>query len=198
MIKVGITGGIGSGKTIVCEIFSHLGIPVYEADKKAKSIIITPKVKNEIIQHFGNEAYQADKLNRDYIAKIIFDDFSKRELLNSIIHPAVASDFKTWCSENQQAPYLIKEAALFFETGSYLEMEKMILITADHQLKIDRIKKRDPFRSEEEIHNIMASQLPDEEKIRQADYVISNNENELLLPQINRIQSEILKLVNQN
>ncbi len=198
MIKIGITGGIGSGKTSVCEIFSHLGIPVYEADKKAKSIIVTPNVKNEVIQHFGNEAYLEGKLNRDYIAKIIFDDFNKRELLNSIIHPAVASDFKTWCYENKQAPYLIKEAALFFETGSYLEMDKMILVTANHQLKIDRIKKRDPFRNEEEISNIMASQLPDEEKIRQADYVISNNENELLLPQVNRIHSEILKLVNQN
>lgn len=198
MIKVGITGGIGSGKSVVCKIFNQLGIPIYEADKRAKAIIIQTSVKKEVIKHFGKEAYHEEKLNRDYIAEVIFEDFNKRELLNSIIHPAVAKDFKDWCTQNQQAPYLIKEAALFFETGSYLEMDKMILVTADHQLKIDRIKKRDPFRSEEEILKIMASQLPDEEKIRQADYVISNNEHELLLPQVNKIHHEILVLINQN
>lgn len=198
MIKVGITGGIGSGKSIVCKIFSELGIPIYEADKRAKAIILEPLVKNEVIKHFGQLAYLDNKLNRDFIANTIFDDFNKRELLNSIIHPAVSADYTNWCFQQQQAPYLIKEAALFFETGSYLAMDKMILVTADHQLKIDRIKKRDPFRSEEEIVRIMYSQLPDEEKIREADYVISNNENDLLLPQINKIHNEILLLVNQD
>lgn len=198
MIKVGITGGIGSGKSIVCKIFNELGIPIYEADKRAKTIILEPVVKNEVIKHFGEEAYLEDKLNRDFIAKIIFDDFNKRELLNSIIHPAVSTDYNNWCYNHQQAPYLIKEAALFFETGSYLAMDKMILVTADYQLKIDRIKKRDPFRSEEEILKIMASQLPDEEKIREADFVVLNNENDLLLPQINKIHKKILLLVNQD
>lgn len=198
MIKVGITGGIGSGKSVVCSIFNEFGIPIYEADKRAKLITTQPNVKKEVINHFGEEAYLEGKLNRDFISKIIFEDFNKRELLNSIIHPAVANDFKTWCIEKQHAPYLLKEAALFFETGSYLEMDVMILVTADHQLKINRIKQRDPFRSEDEILKIMASQLPDEEKIRQADYVISNNEQDLLLPQINKVHQEILTLVNQN
>lgn len=195
-MKVGITGGIGSGKSTICKVFQELGIPVYEADLRAKKIIVKNEVKNQVINLFGNQAYIDDRLNRDYIANIIFNDFEKREALNDIIHPAVAQDFNDWCNQHSEAPYLIKEAALFFETGSNLEMDKMILVTANHEEKIARILKRDPFRTVDEILKIMSSQLPDEEKIRMADFIIKNDNTTLILPQINKIHQELLTLVN--
>lgn len=188
MVKVGVTGGIGSGKSTVCRVFKEMGVPVYEADIRAKQVIVKEEVKVKVKELLGEEAYlESGGINRDFIAKNVFSDMEKREALNTIIHPAVAKDYKDWLEEVANEPIVIKEAALFFEIGSDLEMDHMILVVADLEQRIARVLKRDEFRSREELMNIIATQLPDEEKIKQADYVIKNNEGDALLPQINEV-----------
>ena len=188
MVKIGVTGGIGSGKSTVCRVFKEMGVPVYEADKRAKQVILKEEVKVKVKELLGEEAYlENGNINRDHIAKNVFSDMEKREALNTIIHPAVAKDYKDWLNEVKDEPMVIKEAALFFEIGSELEMDHMILVVADLEQRIARVLKRDAFRSREELMNIIATQLPDEEKIKQAGFVIRNNEEDALLPQINDV-----------
>lgn len=192
MIKVGVTGGIGSGKSTVCRVFQELGVPVYEADIRAKSVIVKPEVKEKVVALLGKEAYLDNgRINRDFIAEHVFTDIQKREALNTIVHPAVAKDYSDWLEENKDEPIVIKEAALFFEIGSNLTMDFMILVVADLDQRVERILERDAFRSEEEVMNIIASQLPDEEKIKQSDYIINNNDSDAILPQINEALEKI-------
>lgn len=188
MVKIGVTGGIGSGKSTVCRVFKEMGVPVYEADIRAKQVILKDDVKVKVKELLGEEAYlENGNINRDHIAKNVFSDMEKREALNTIIHPAVAKDYKDWLEEVKDEPIVIKEAALFFEIGSDLEMDRMVLVVADLEQRIARVLERDEFRSREELMNIIATQLPDEEKIKQADFVINNNEEDALLPQINKV-----------
>ena len=192
MVKVGVTGGIGSGKSTVCRVFKEMGVPVYEADIRAKQVIVKEEVKVKVKDLLGEEAYlESGGINRNFIAKNVFSDMEKREALNTIIHPAVAKDYKDWLEEVKNEPIVIKEAALFFEIGSDLEMDHMILVVADLEQRIARVLKRDEFRSREELMNIIATQLPDEEKIKQADFVINNNEGDALLPQINEVFNKL-------
>lgn len=196
MLKVGITGGIGSGKSTVCHIFSVLGIPVYDADSRAKWLQTHDSLlQNQIIQHFGNAAYLPDgSLNRGYLASQVFNQPEKLKLLNSLVHPRVAEDSATWLAQQQAAgkPYAIKEAALMIEAGSYKQLDVLIVVTAPDEVRIARVLQRDPQRSPEEIAAIISKQMPESEKIKMADYVIVNDGNHLLIPQVLQLHQALL------
>lgn len=196
-LLVGITGGIGSGKSTAAKIFSILGIPVYYADDRAKWLMAhDPELKNQIMATFGNESYTADgSLNRTYLAANVFGDEEKVKSINGLVHPAVKSDFETWF-KNQNSPYVLKEAALLFETGSYKDLDKVINVSAPLKIRITRIMLRDPHRSEDQINHIIDQQLPDEEKNSKADFIIKNSDNKLIIPQVLKIHEELLKLTS--
>ncbi len=194
---IGITGGIGSGKSTVAKIFNILGIPVYSADDRAKWLMANDSdLKGQIISNFGEESYFEDgSLNRNYLASQVFNDEEKVSIINSLVHPAVKKDFEKWASK-QNSPYVLKEAALLFETGSYKDLDKVINVSAPLKIRINRILLRDPQRSENQINDIINKQLPDEEKNLKADFVIKNSDNRLLIPQVMEIHRELLNSSN--
>jgi len=197
MLKVGITGGIGSGKTTVCQIFETLGIPVYYADDRAKAIMVeNEQVIRQIKTLFGAEAYLPDgSLNRAHIANIAFNDQEKLSQLNAIVHPAVFADGDQWHQQQTNVPYTLKEAALLFESGSYQQMDKMITVFAPEELRIQRVVKRDAT-SEEQVRQRIAKQMSDEEKMKLADYVIHNDGQQALLPQVLQLHQKLKALVD--
>ena len=183
MIKIGITGGIGSGKTFICHILENLGYPVFYSDQEAKKLMnenldLIIKIKELL----GYGAYLNGIINKSFIARKIFETPTLRNELNAIVHPEVYLAFEKW-SKSQDSKLVFNESALLFETESYKRFDKTILITADICLKIERIKKRD-LLDEIEIKHRMNSQLSDEIKLKLADFVIENNEDKLLLPQL--------------
>jgi dephospho-CoA kinase len=191
MIKVGITGGIGSGKSTACKVFRAMGIPVFEADSIAKQLMDTdPVVREQLIQLFGSSVYQPNQtIDRKYLAGIVFKDPSSLGKLNSIIHPAVRNAFEDWY-EAQQSPYIIHEAAILFESGFYKMMDKTITVVTDEAERIERVMKRNAM-TEEQIRLRIRNQWTDEQRIKLADFVIGNNENELIIPQIVEIDKKI-------
>lgn len=196
MLQVGITGGIGSGKSIVCKIFRTLGVPIYDADSQAKRLMTTDTgLVASIKEEFGEMSYLSNgELNRAYLAEKAFSSNEHTKKLNALVHPAVAKDYATWAGA-QISPYTIKEAALLIESGSYQQLDKLIVVTAPIDLRITRIKKRDPLRSESEIRNIMAKQLSDQEREARADFLIKNNESELLTMQVLELDKYFRSLV---
>ena len=183
MIKIGITGGIGSGKTFICHILEKLGYPVFYSDQEAKKLMnenldLIIKIKKLL----GNKAYLNGIIDKSFIAHKIFETPTLRNELNAIVHPEVYLAFENWC-KSQTSKLVFNESALLFETKSYKRFDKTVLITADICLKIERIKKRD-LLDEIEIKHRMNSQLSDEIKLKLADFVIENNEDKLLLPQL--------------
>lgn len=183
MLKIGITGGIGSGKTFVCHILEKLGYPVFYSDQEAKKLMnenldLIIKIKELL----GYGAYLNGIINKSFIARKIFETPTLRNELNAVVHPEVYLAFENW-SKSQPSNLVFNESALLFETESYKRFDKTILITADICLKIERIKKRD-LLDEIEIKHRMNSQLSDEIKLKLADFVIENNEDKLLLPQL--------------
>ncbi len=177
MIKVGITGGIGSGKTTVCKIFESLGIPVYYADDRAKQLMsFNKKLKEDIKAFFGDQVYHKNgRLNRKVMASIVFNDKSKLQYLNSLVHPAVFEDGEHWFkSISSPYNYAIKEAALMIESGSHLQLDKLILVTAPEEIRIARVVKRDKSKKEQVIKRIKA-QMPENEKVPYAQYIIDNS-----------------------
>lgn len=195
MIVVGLTGGIGSGKTTVAKQFASLEIPIYIADDEAKKLMNTSKViKRKLIQLFGNEAYIENKLNKPFIANIIFNDKSYLQKMNAIVHPKVATHFKKWLLK-QQAPYVIKEVAILFENGSYKQCDYTITVTAPKKLRIARLLKRDAT-TEAKIKAIMKNQWTDDEKIKLSTFVINNTTLENTKNQVIKIHTEILKFKN--
>ncbi len=189
-ITVGITGGIGSGKTLVSKLFAVLGVPIYNADKRAKELINSTLI-DSITKTFGAESYERGVFNRAYIAQQVFGNKEQLQLLNSIVHPAIAVDFKNWVSTHENSKYVLKEAALLVETGSYKQLNKLIVITAPYRLRAERVKKLDVFRSKEEIEKIMESQTSDNKKVGLADFIINNDESSLLIPQVLEIDKKI-------
>jgi dephospho-CoA kinase len=184
MLKIGITGGIGSGKSTVCKVFEVLGIPVYYADAEAKKILETEEVKKELQKLFGSSILNANgEVNRKSVGNLVFNDPQKLAALNSIVHPAVGKHFEKWVSEQQQVPYVIKEAAILFESDAYKQVDKVITINAPLELRIERTMKRDLI-SREEVLARMKNQWTDEERAAKADIVLENAEKELLIPQI--------------
>lgn len=191
-IIIGLTGGIGSGKSTVAKIFAQLGIPVLDADATAKAIMNEDRsVKTKLIELFGEDAYKENQLNRPYIAQLVFEDAFKLQQLNAIIHPITIQYTKDWSSK-QSAPYVIKEAALFFESGSSEGLEKIIGVTAPKHIRIQRVMQRDQMTREDVIKR-MEHQLEDSLKMKLCDWVIQNDDMHLLIPQILAIHQEISK-----
>lgn len=192
MLKIGITGGIGSGKTFVCSIFECMGYPVFYSDKIAKEIIENDlDVKSELKSIFGEDIYVEDTLNRKRLAAMIFSNKSLLTKVNSIIHPKVRSEFNAWC-QVQKSSFVLNEAAILFETDAYKTFDATILITAPQELKIQRISLRD-FITFDEIKSRMDNQLSDDKKIKLATLIINNDEKQPLLSQIEEV---IFKLEN--
>ncbi|MGB4400824.1 MAG: dephospho-CoA kinase [Daejeonella sp.] len=185
MLKVGITGGIGSGKTTVCKVFEVLGIPVFYADKAAKLIMHEdPLLRDEIKRSFGRESYlPSGELNRKHISAIVFNDNVQLAKLNAIVHPAVFRAFEVWAKAQQGALYVLKEAALLFESDSFKMCDRSVLVKSPEALKIDRIVDRDQTTAEE-VKLRMKRQYSDEKKEKLADHIIINAEQTLLIPQI--------------
>jgi dephospho-CoA kinase len=194
LLKLGITGGIGSGKTTVCAIFERLGVPVYYSDKRAKDLMEEDKqLVLQIRNLFGESAYNEDKsLNRVYIAEQVFGNESKLLALNELVHPAVKKDYESWASilENKGYPYCIKEAALLVESGSYKDLDKLIVVTAPIEDRISRVIARDGTTAEQ-VKKRIDAQLPDEQKLKLADYVIINDKATDLVPQVTKIHLDI-------
>ena len=191
-IIIGLTGGIGSGKSTVAKIFAQLGIPVLDADATAKAIMNEDhSVKTKLIELFGEDAYKDNQLNRPYIAQLVFEDAFKLQQLNAIIHPITIQYAKDWASK-QTAPYVIKEAALFFESGSSEGVEKIIGVTAPKHIRIQRVMQRDQITREDVIKR-MEHQLEDSLKMKLCDWVIQNDDMHLLIPQVLAIHQEISK-----
>lgn len=192
-LKVGITGGIGTGKSFVSKIFKTMGIPFYDADLEAKLIMVKDNnIRSALVKAFGPETYFEDgSLNRVYLSKQVFDNSQRLEMLNNIVHPAVIRAGVDW-SNAQNGPYSLKEAALLYESGSYKKLDYTILVTAPEELRIARVMKRDKV-SREEVLNRIQKQMPEEEKLKFADFVIHNDEQQPLLPQIINIHHTLLK-----
>lgn len=184
-LQVGITGGIGSGKSLVCRIFATLGVPVYDSDSRAKILMTTDGIlTGQIRKEFGNLSYNSDgTLNRKFIGEVVFQDDSMRQILNRLVHPRVAVDYKQWLSAQSYA-YVLKEAALLIETGSYKELDKIIVVTAPDELRIKRVLERDAHRSEKDVRDIMNSQMPQHENAAKADFVVTNDGKHAVLPQV--------------
>lgn len=185
-LQVGVTGGIGSGKSLVCRVFSCLGVPVYDADSRAKKLMTTDGILiGQIKEEFGKLSYNSEGvLNRKFIAEQVFKDSEKLERLNKLVHPRVARDFESWVEENRSHHYLIKEAALLFESGADKILDKIIVVSAPEEMRIKRTLVRDPHRSESEVKGIIKSQMNEDEKVSRADYVILNDESRAVIPQV--------------
>ncbi|MBP0905168.1 dephospho-CoA kinase [Mariniflexile gromovii] len=194
MIVVGLTGGIGSGKTTVAKQFEALGIPVYIADEEAKKLMNRSKViKRKLIALFGEEAYLDNRLNKPFIANIIFNDKSYLQQMNAMVHPRVAAHFKKW-SAKQNSPYVIKEVAILFENGGHKLCDYVITVTAPKEVRIQRLLKRDDT-TEEKVEAIMKNQWSDDEKVKLSDYVITNTTLEDTINQVKKIHVKILKSI---
>ncbi len=192
MRKIGITGGIGSGKTTVCEIFKLLGIPIFHADQEAKYLQNNDLIiKNQIIKLFGEDIYTSEEiLDRQKLATIIFNNKQALFAINEIIHPAVRQRFQNWTENFQAVPYSLYEAAILFESGYASDFDLNILVLANEKLRIERVINRDGT-TEEIVKQRIRNQIPDNEKIKLADFIIENNANNLLIPQILKIDKLI-------
>jgi dephospho-CoA kinase len=192
VIRVGLTGGIGSGKSTVARVFEVLGIPVYYADEATRQLMNTDEaLRKEIISNFGEESYSNGQLNRPYIASIVFNDKEKLELLNALTHPATIRHANAWMQQ-QTAPYVIKEAALIFESGSAENLDYVIGVSAPKTIRIRRVMERDHISSEE-VQKRMSRQLSEEMKMKLCDFVLINNELDLLTPQVLALHEQLLK-----
>lgn len=193
---LGITGGIGSGKSTVSKIFEVLGLKIYQSDDMAKYLMENDnKLISSIINSFGEESYIDGKINKEYISKNVFYDKEKLKTINNLVHPVVINDFKKWCLINKNEKILIKEAALLFASKSYKELDFIIYVYAEKKLRISRILKRDSYRTKDQIEHIIKSQLTDKESFEKADYILENNEKSLLLPEVIDLYEKIRKKV---
>ena len=196
MLKIGITGGIGSGKTTICKIFETLDIPVYYSDIRAKKLMVeNPELIIKIKKVFGEIAYLEDgSLNRQHIAQIAFNDKSKLAELNSIVHPAVFQDGNKWAEMQHGSPYTLKEAALTFEGGGHKFLDKVITVFAPKEIRIQRVLERDQT-NRESVEARINKQMPDEEKVKLADFVIYNDGKQSLIEQVLAVHKELLQLL---
>ncbi|MFT4544231.1 MAG: dephospho-CoA kinase [Bacteroidia bacterium] len=182
MKVVGITGGIGSGKTTCCQVFEELGVPVYYADLRAKLLMVENPLRGKIVQAFGEKAYNGTLLNRTYLSEQVFNSKEKLSVLNGLVHPAVADDFEEWLEENKAADYVLKEAAILFETGADEHVDITVLVIAPQELRLERVMQRDGT-SKEEVQQRMNNQWTQERKVKLADHIINNDGAQLLIPQ---------------
>lgn len=196
--QVGITGGIGSGKSIVCRIFATLGIPIYDADSRAKALMTTDLILIENIKaEFGKLSYFNDgSLNRQHLSKEAFGETEKLEKLNNLVHPRVQADYEKWLTQNSESPYVVKEAALLFESGSYRSLDHIIVVSASLALRVERVLARDKHRTKDDILKIISKQLPEEEKIKEASFIITNDETDLVIPQVLKLHERFISANN--
>ncbi len=190
-IKIGVTGGIGSGKSTVCKIFRLLDIPVFEADRVANELINSNvEIRNELVLLFGNKIYEPDnKLNRKMLADLIFNDESLLEKVNNLVHPAVRNEFMLW-HQKQNSKYVVHEAAILFESGFYKMMDFTILVSAPKELRIERVVKRNKIQPEM-VESRINKQWNDEDKRKLASFELVNDNKHLLIPQILEIDKKL-------
>jgi dephospho-CoA kinase len=194
MLKIGLTGGIGSGKTLVGSVFRELGAPVYEADKEARRLMESDQaVLNGVIRLFGEAAYASGKLNRTYLAGKVFADDDLLKQLNGIVHPAVRKDFDRWTRQYATRPYVVKEAAILFESGGDAAMDFTVFVKAGEAVRIARVMERDHV-TEAEVRKRINKQMDDRRKELLADFVIYNDNDRMILPQIVDLHNKFSKL----
>lgn len=197
VLRIGLTGGIGSGKTTVARIFELLGIPVYYADDAAKELMNTdPELQTAIIKNFGEQSYKNTELDRQYIASVVFNDPEKLNMLNSLVHPATLKDAEHWMNR-QTSVYTIKEAALLFESGAEKMLDYIIGVTAPEDLRIERVMKRDAV-SREEVLKRISKQMEEGKKISLCDFILVNDETRLLIPQVMDLHQKFIGLTQSS
>ncbi|MBL7765086.1 MAG: dephospho-CoA kinase [Chitinophagaceae bacterium] len=197
MLTIGITGGIGSGKTTVCKIFECLGIPVYNADLQAKKLYDTDLIlKTEIITAFGSDIYIDEKFNPKKLAELVFSNPEKLTLLNSLVHPRVRANMLEW-RKKQKGPYCIREAALLIESGAYRDVDDLILVSCPEEIRIKRSMLRDGS-DESTIRMRMSKQMSESEKIKYCRYEIRNDEHSLLIPQVLKLHRDFLNQAKES
>lgn len=197
MLKIGITGGIGSGKTTVCRLFELLGVSVYYADIRAKMLMqIDEDLMEGIKAAFGRDVYDGHILNRSLLGSIVFNDAEQLQRLNALVHPAVFRDFDKWSTE-QKGLYVLKEAAILFESGSAKDCAYTILVKSPLDLRVSRIMKRDGL-SKEDIMKRIDKQMSDEEKEKLASFIIVNDETRLVIPQVLALHQQLTDLALSN
>ncbi len=190
-MRVGLTGGIGSGKSLVASFFELLGVPVFRADDEAIYLMEhDPALQSEIIRVFGEKVYEKGRLNRPFLASLVFGNEKQLEILNSIVHPAVIAYGRQWAL-TQTAPYTIKEAAIFFESGSNKEMDRMIGVYAPESVRIERVMRRDGI-SDAEVRDRISKQMDDAEKMKRCDYVIQNDGSASVIEQVLSLHERLL------
>jgi dephospho-CoA kinase len=199
-LQVGITGGIGAGKSLTSSIFAALGVPVFDSDRSAKRVMTTDMLLiSQIKNSLGDKAYLDDNsLNKEFISDLAFSSPEKISVLNALVHPRVGEDYNRWLAGKETFPYVLKEAALLFESGSYKDLDLIIVVTAPEDVRIKRVLNRDPQRDEKGVRDIIKNQMNEEEKAKRADIIIENDESKLLIPQILMIDKALTQqAVNQ-
>lgn len=197
ILKLGITGGIGSGKTTVCKVFSVLGAPVFSADEEAKRILDNEReIQKKISEAAGKDLYISGSLDRKELARLIFNDRDLLEKVNGIIHPAVFEYFGDWV-QMQDSPYVIMEAAILFESGAARMMDKIVTVVTPVEERIERLLRGNKF-TREQITERIRNQIDDGERISQSDFVIFNSENDMIIPAVLGVHNEMLRLYNKN
>jgi len=188
MLRIGITGGIGSGKSVVARLFAALGVPVYDSDSRAKWVMANDLVLRAQLQDaFGAATYDAaGQLDRAYLARVAFADPVRLAQLNALVHPRVGEDFAAWAGQQAAAghAYALKEAALLFESGAYRELHKIITVFAPPEVRQARVLQRDAHRTAADVQRIIGQQLPEAERLTRADYVVYNDDSQLVIPQV--------------
>lgn len=189
---LGLTGGIGSGKSVVAELFRIFGIPVYDSDAHSKTLCDTDeRLKEKLVHYFGSEIYADGSLNRQFLARIIFTNTENLRAVNALIHPVVEKDFLEWVEKNRSFPAVVQETAILFEAGLEKYFDHIICVTAPENLRIKRVCKRNGLNPED-VRKRIKNQLPEEELIRRSDFVILNDDVHALIPQVN----ELLKILS--
>jgi dephospho-CoA kinase len=195
-LQIGITGGIGTGKSLISRIFQHLGVPVYDADSHAKELMTTDGILiSRIKKEFGDLSYNHDgSLNRSYLGDHVFHDERKLATLNALVHPRVGYDFAEWVKRHNTSTYILKEAALLFEANTAQNLAKIIVVSAPDEIRIKRVLHRDPHRTVEQLKGIVEKQMPEQEKLKRADFIIVNDETQLVIPQVLNLHRSFLEM----
>lgn len=198
ILKIGLTGGIGAGKSVVARIFQTMDIPVYNADERAKYLMQnSPDLINKISTVFGEASYSNGNLNRSFLSKNVFNDQGRLKKLNSLVHPVVIKDYNQWTETQKNHPYAIKEAALLYEAGTYKDLDKTIVVFAPVELRIERVLLRDPDRTAEDVKKIIGNQMEGDKQKSMADFLIINDDTQLVIPQVLAIHEKILELISK-
>lgn len=191
---LGITGGIGSGKSVVCKILATLGVPVYDADREAKKIYEkNPELLDKMKMEFSEEIFDKQgRIDKKKLAEVVFSNPEKLKILNSWIHPLVRKDFQNWCASQHDSPYVVKEAAILFESGANKDCDRIVSVESPLELRIQRIRERDR-KSRNDIERIIENQWSDEERSKRSDFVVYNDEKEMLIPQVLLMHDSLVK-----